>query len=57
MRQSHPSQQVIEPRVGADVVERWSNAEVDQEADAILISRFEELKGLILLAQNAAALR
>ena len=27
MRHSYPSQQVSEPRVGADVVERWSNAE------------------------------
>ena len=55
--QSDPAPQVGETGIGADVVKRWSNVEVDQQADAILISRFEELKRLIFFAQNAPALR
>jgi hypothetical protein len=50
-RQPHPTQQVGEARIGADVVESWCNAEEDQQADALLISRFEELKRLVFLAQ------
>src|SRR5215471_5810224 len=56
-RQSDPAPQIGEAGIGADVVERRSNVEVNQQADAILISRFEELKGLVFLAQNATALR
>ena len=56
MRQPHPPQQVREAGIRADVVERRSNVEVDQHTDAILISRLEELKCLVFLAQNAPGL-
>jgi hypothetical protein len=56
-RQSDPAPQVGETGIVADVVKRRPNVEVDQRTGAILISRFEEPKGLVFLPQNAPALR
>ena len=56
-RQAHAAEQSGEARIGADVVERRVNTEEDHNADAFVISPFEEIERPVLLAQNAVGIR